>query len=86
MQWNERTQCWMCKHRFDAPYVLPVENPEPGRFQPRFNGDALFHMQDTHGLTPDLVTSMIVNSIYELPLTIAAVCDTAALLNDGATQ
>lgn len=71
--WSERTKCWMCKHRFDKPVLLPTEHPEHGKLQPNYNVEVLFHLQDTHGIPHDAVPRMILNSIYGIENTMANV-------------
>lgn len=68
-KWATRNKCWMCKHRFDKPVLLPVENPERGKFQPNFNAEILFHVFDTHGIPDDIVREWIIGSIYGMELT-----------------
>lgn len=62
--WATRTRCLNCKHRFKKPYILPVDKSQQGAFQPNFNIEALFHMQDTHGLPNDIYRAWITGSIY----------------------
>lgn len=68
--WSERTKCLMCKHRFEKPFILPVEKPERGKFQPNINVEVLFHLQDTHGLPHETVRSWINGSVYGDELTL----------------
>lgn len=67
--WAQRNKCWMCKHRFEEPVILPVKNPKRGKFQPNYNPHVLWHMYDTHGLPPDTVMEWIMGSIYGAKLT-----------------
>lgn len=69
MMWSKRTKCWMCKHRFDKPVILPVDKPERDKFQPNINADVLWHMSDTHGLPPDIVREWIIGSVYGMIIT-----------------
>ncbi len=69
----ERTKCWMCKHKFSKPVILPVENPHRGKFQPNINGEVLFHIEDTHGVPHDAVTRMVINSVYGIENTLESV-------------
>lgn len=63
--WASRNKCWMCKHRFKKPVVLPVEKPKRGVLQPNINSEVSYHMVDTHGMpTPDYVHNYVFNSIY----------------------
>jgi len=71
--WAGRTKCWMCKHRFEKPVILPVEIPTPGKLQPNYNTEVLFHLQGTHGVPPEAVTKMIFNSIYCIENTMQSV-------------
>lgn len=64
MLWSSRTKCVQCKHRFDKPFILPVAQPVAGKFQPNFNTDVLFHMQDTHGIPADVFAEWLTGSIY----------------------
>lgn len=67
--WSERNKCWMCKHKFSKPVILPVDKPTKGKFQPHYNAEVMWHMYDTHGLPPEIVTEWIFGSIYGLKLT-----------------
>lgn len=71
--WSERTKCWMCKHRFEKPVILPVEKVEHGKLRPNFNVEVLWHLQDTHGIPPEGVIKMIINSIYGIENTMQSV-------------
>lgn len=63
--WSERNKCWMCKHKFDKPIILPVEKPVTGSLRPNINVDVSVHMVDTHGMpTKDYVHNYVFNSIY----------------------
>lgn len=67
--WATRNRCFMCKHKFEQPFILPVENPQRGKFQPNYNTEILFHLYDTHGLSPDIVRDWIFGSIYSIERT-----------------
>lgn len=67
-KWASRDKCWMCKHRFKAPVILPVKVQKPGVYQPNFNPEVLFHLSDTHGLPPETVVAWIKGSVYGLEL------------------
>lgn len=67
--WSERNKCWMCKHRFKQPVILPVKQIKPGKLQPNYNTEVLFHLHDTHGQDPETVMDWIFGSIYNLELT-----------------
>lgn len=71
--WATRDKCWMCKHKFAKPVILPVEKIEHGKFQPNYNVDVLFHMHDTHGIPREAVPRMIFNSIYGIDNTLQSV-------------
>lgn len=71
--WSERTKCWMCKHRFEKPVLLPVKKPERGKYEPNYNGEVLFHLEDTHGIPHDAVIRMVFNSIYGIENTMQSV-------------
>ena len=64
-----RTKCLMCKHKFDKPVILPVDSPVHGKFQPNFNVDVAWHIQDTHGIDHATFRHWIVASIYGDELT-----------------
>lgn len=68
--WSERTKCWMCRHRFTEPVVLPVKQPQRGKFQPNISAEVLFHMSDTHGLPPETVRQWIIGSVYSMELSL----------------
>lgn len=63
-----RTKCFSCKHRFDKPYILPVDNPKPDRFQPNINVETLVHHKETHGIPPDIQIKWIIGMVYGLGL------------------
>lgn len=67
--WSQRTKCWMCKHKFDEPVLIPVDKPIKGKLQPNINAEVLFHLYDTHGLDPEVVRQWIIGSVYNLELT-----------------
>lgn len=77
--WATRNKCWMCKHRFTEPVILPVKSPKPGKFQPNFNVNVLFHLFDTHGIPNDIVRDWITGSIYGQELTEFGVREKAGL-------
>lgn len=63
--WTKRDRCWMCKHRFDKPILLPVTTPSGGALNPNINVLASIHMMETHGMpTKDYVHNYVFNSIY----------------------
>lgn len=63
--WSERTKCWMCKHKFDKPVLLPVEKPTRDKLQPNINVQVAVHMMETHGMpTKDYPHNYVFNSIY----------------------
>lgn len=62
--WANRDKCMQCKHLFDNPYLLPVTNPQHGSLQPNFNVDAIYHMQETHGIPESTYREWITGSIY----------------------
>ncbi len=64
----ERKKCWMCKHQFEQPVLLPVKSPERNKFQPNINTKALFHLKDTHGLPPEIVAGWIKGACYNQKL------------------
>lgn len=68
-KWAKRDKCWMCKHRFSKPVLLPVLKAERGKLQPNINAGGLFHLYDTHGLDPHVVREWLVGSIYGWKLT-----------------
>lgn len=63
-----RNKCWMCKHRFEKPVLLPVEKPERDKFQPNVNMEILFHLSDTHGLPPETVREWIIGKVYGMEI------------------
>lgn len=67
--WAKRDKCWMCKHRFGKPVILPTDKPVRGKLQPHYNASVLFHLYDTHGMDPEVVTEWIFGSVYGLELT-----------------
>lgn len=67
--WSQRDKCFMCKHRFDKPLLLPVEKPQAGKFQPNFNPVYLFHVTETHGIPHDIFREWVIGSIYGMELT-----------------
>jgi hypothetical protein len=70
--WSERTKCWMCKHKFNQPAVLPVKRLQRGASQPNINVGWAVHMMDTHGMpTRDYVHNYIFNSIYGIENTMS---------------
>jgi hypothetical protein len=71
--WSTRTKCWMCKHRFSKPLLLPVQLPQRGVLQPHFNVEILFHVNDTHGIPPEAVVKMVSNSVYGIENTLQSV-------------
>ena len=64
-----RNKCFMCKRRFDKPFILPVEKIEPGVFKPNFNAEILFHVSNTHGIPYEILCNWIAGSIYGQELT-----------------
>lgn len=64
----KRDKCWMCKHKFAKPVILPVEKPIKGKFQPNINNDVLVHLSETHGLPDDTVRDWVHGSVYGLEL------------------
>lgn len=64
--WSQRNKCFMCKRRFERPFLLPVAKPVRGLSQPNFNVEAIFHLADTHGVPDDISRQWIVGSIYGL--------------------
>lgn len=66
--WAKRDKCFMCKHKFEKPFILPVEKPTRSKFQPNFNVEAVFHLSDTHGIPDDVSRRWIVGTIYGLEL------------------
>lgn len=68
-----RTKCWMCKHKFEKPLILPVKTPEHGKYQPNYNFEVLFHLQGTHGIPKEAVIRMVSNSIYDVKNTMQSV-------------
>lgn len=64
-----RNKCWMCKHKFKAPVLLPVKTPEWDKLQPNINTEVLFHLSDTHGQDPATVRGWIIGLVYGLELT-----------------
>lgn len=66
--WATRDKCLMCKHKFDKSFILPVDKPVRGEFQPNFNVEAIFHLSDTHGIPHDISRRWITGSIYGLEL------------------
>lgn len=66
----KRDRCWMCKHKFERPVILPVDKPERGKFQPNINTEVLWHLKDTHGQVPEVVRSWILGSVYGQELTL----------------
>jgi hypothetical protein len=69
-KWSNRDKCWMCKHRFEITVLLPVDKIQPGRLQPNISTEVLFHMKDTHGLPPRIVTVWLIGAIYNMELTL----------------
>lgn len=67
--WAERNKCMHCKRRFEQGFILPVTNPARGKFQPRFNVEAIYHLQDTHGLPNEITREWFTGLIYDLELT-----------------
>lgn len=65
-----RTKCHMCRHKFEKPYILPVEKIEAGKFQPNFNAEVSLHLQDTHGIPYKIFYNWIVGAIYGQELTL----------------
>lgn len=66
--WATRNKCFMCKHKLEQPFVLPVDKPTQKAFQPNFNIDAIFHLSDTHGIPDDVSRKWIIASIYGLQI------------------
>ena len=65
-----RTKCHMCKHKFEKPYILPVEKIESGAFKPNFNVEVSYHLQDTHGIPYKTFYNWIAGAVYEQELTL----------------
>lgn len=59
----ENKKCFMCKHRFDEPWIKPAKNTSK-KLNPNFNVHALIHMQQTHGIPENYVRDWIVQSVY----------------------
>jgi len=66
--WATCTKCWMCRHRFGKPVILPVEKPGQGKLQPNYNAEVLVHLYDTHAINPETVVDWVFGSIYGLEL------------------
>ena len=81
--WSERTKCFMCKHKFDKPVILPVEKPERGKFQPNFNIEYIWHLSDTHGIPDDISRRWIIASIYGLERTLTGAKELGGVLNEN---
>lgn len=67
--WSTRDKCWMCKHKFNKPVILPVDKPVRGKLQPNYNVEVFFHLYDTHGIPNDTARDWVFGSIYGLELT-----------------
>lgn len=64
-----RSKCFMCKHKFDKPFILPVEKIRRGAFQPNFNAEMIFHLQDTHGIPNAISKKWLIGAVYSMELT-----------------
>ena len=64
-----RNKCFMCKRKFDKPFILPVEKNASGVFKPNLNAKVAFHVSDTHGIPYQTFYDWITGSIYEQELT-----------------
>ena len=67
--WAQRDRCWMCKHRFKKPVILPVHKPECGKLQPHYNAEIFWHLWDTHGIPDEIAIGWVFGSVYGLELT-----------------
>lgn len=68
-----RNKCWMCKHKFDKPVLLPVDTLKQGEYQPNVNVEVLFHMSDTHGLPAETVREWIIGAVYGMELVLTGI-------------
>ena len=70
LYWANRTKCGLCRKRFDAGFLLPVEKIEHNVLHPNFNMDIVFHWYDTHGIWPDILMDWLIGSVYNMELTL----------------
>lgn len=62
-------KCFMCKYQYDQPLILPHNKPVK-KLSPNFNGKALFHLFQSHGIPPEYVMDWVVQSVYGMKMTL----------------